>query len=95
MKFIASDFDETIYLVNNEITTKENITAIRDFISKGNSFCIISGRNYTDIKVLLNELDIPYTYLICEDGAKKLKNMEYSIDTILLDRKTIEKINPI
>ncbi len=92
MKFIASDFDETIYLVNNEITTKENITSIKDFISKGNSFCIISGRNYTDIKVLLNELDIPYTYLICEDGAKIFNSVDQCLDTTYLDKDEIEEI---
>ena len=92
MKFIASDFDETIYLMDDEITTKENITSIRDFISKGNSFCIISGRNYTDIKVLLNELDIPYTYLICEDGAKIFNSVDQCLDTIYLEKDEIEKI---
>ena len=92
MKFIASDFDETIYLMNDEITTKENITSIRDFMSKGNSFCIISGRNYTDIKVLLNDLDIPYTYLICEDGAKIFNNMDYCIDTTYMKEEDIHKI---
>lgn len=92
MKFIASDFDETIYLINDEITTKENITSIRDFMSKGNSFCIISGRNYTDIKVLLNDLDIPYTYLICEDGAKIFNSVDQCLDTIYLEKDEIEKI---
>ena len=92
MKFIASDFDETIYLMNDEITTKENIISIRDFISKGNSFCIISGRNYTDIKVLLNDLDIPYTYLICEDGAKIFNSVDQCLDTIYLEKDEIEKI---
>lgn len=92
MKFIASDFDETIYLMNDKITTKENIISIRDFISKGNSFCIISGRNYTDIKVLLNDLDIPYTYLICEDGAKIFNSVDQCLDTIYLEKDEIEKI---
>ena len=92
MKFIASDFDETIYLMNDEITTKENIISIRDFISKGNSFCIISGRNYTDIKVLLNDLDIPYTYLICEDGAKIFNSVDQCLDTIYLEKDEIEDI---
>ena len=92
MKILASDFDETIYLMNDKITTKENIISIRDFISKGNSFCIISGRNYTDIKVLLNDLDIPYTYLICEDGAKIFNSVDQCLDTIYLEKDEIEKI---
>lgn len=92
MKFIASDFDNTIYFLDDEITTKENVTSIRDFIGKGNSFCIVSGRNYTDIKVLLNELDIPYTYLICEDGAKIFNSVDQCLDTTYLEKDEIEEI---
>ena len=92
MKFIASDFDNTIYFLDDEIITNENITAIKDFISKGNSFCIISGRNYSDIKVLLNELDIPYTYLICEDGAKIFNSVDNCLDTTFLEKDEIEDI---
>ena len=91
MKILASDFDDTIYILDNKEVTKKNSDAINNFISKGNIFCIITGRNYTDLKLLLNENNINYSYLICEDGAKIFNNMDYAIDTINLEKKEIEK----
>ena len=69
MHIIASDFDRTLY-VEDENVLKMNIQAINKFISKGNTFIIITGRMYTDIKLLLDKYNINYTFLICEDGAK-------------------------
>lgn len=80
MKILASDFDKTLYVENEEIL-KRNINAVRDFISKGNIFCIITGRNYSDIKIELIKYDIPYSYLICQDGAKIFNNVDYCIQT--------------
>ena len=92
MKILASDFDETIYFPNDEEITKRNINFIKQFISNGNIFCIITGRNYTDLKKLLKENDIPYSYLICEDGAKIFNNVDYCLNTILLEEKEIKEI---
>ena len=60
MKILASDFDNTIYYLDDKEKNKKNVAAIKKFISQGNIFCIIT-----------------------------------CIDTILLDRKTIEQIIPI
>lgn len=95
MTILASDFDDTIFYLDNEEQNQKNAEAIRKFVRAGNSFCIITGRNYTDLKKELIRLDIPYTYLICEDGAKIFNNVDYCINTILLDRKDIERIVPI
>ena len=95
MKILASDFDNTIYYLEDKEKNKKNVSAIKKFINQGNIFCIITGRNYSDLKKLLNENDIPYSYLVCEDGAKIFNNMDYCIDTILLDRNTIDEIIPI
>ena len=95
MKILASDFDNTIYFLDDKKTTQRNIKAIRDFVKQGNIFCIITGRNYSDLKNILNEYDIPYSYLICEDGAKIFNNMDYCIETVLLERRIIERLIPI
>lgn len=95
MKILASDFDDTLYLANDYKTTNENIEEIKKFIQQGNIFCIITGRNYTDLKLLLNKYNIPYSYLICEDGAKIFNNVDYCIDTVMLEQKEIEEIIPI
>ena len=65
MMILASDFDDTLYFLDDKEKTIENIEAIRKFTSSGNTLCIITGRNYTDLKQLLIENSIPYTYLIC------------------------------
>lgn len=95
MKVLASDFDNTIYIESDSSQIQRNVNQIRKFISQGNIFCIITGRNYSDLKQLLIENNVPYSYLICEDGAKLFNNMDYSFDTTLLDRKEIEKLVPI
>ena len=92
MKILASDFDDTLYFEDEEEKNIRNINAIKEFMSHANLFCIITGRNYSDIKLLLNKYNIPYTYLICEDGAKIFNNMDYCIDTIYLDKELIKEI---
>lgn len=95
MKILASDFDETIYYLDDEEKNLKNIEAIKKFVVNGNIFCIVTGRNYTDLKVILNKYNIPYSYLICEDGAKIFNNMDYCLDTILLEKRDIDRIIPI
>ena len=91
MKILASDFDNTIYLDDAE-QTKMNIEAIKRFMSFGNIFCIITGRNYTDLKKSLIEGNVPYSYLICEDGAKIFNSVDYCLDTVLLEKDEVSKI---
>lgn len=98
MKILASDFDNTIFYEDGEEKEKKNqknIEAIRKFVTHGNIFCIITGRNYSDLKKFLDKYDIPYSYLICEDGAKIFNNMDYCIETVLLDQTDIETIIPV
>lgn len=91
MKVLASDFDKTLY-IDEEDKLNNNIQSIKKFIIDGNLFCIITGRNYSDLKVLLNKYNIPYSYLICQDGAKIYNNMDYCINTVSLDRDIVDKI---
>lgn len=95
MKILASDFDNTIYYLDDPKKNIDNIEAIRRFIKQGNIFCIITGRNYTDLKLLLNEHNIPYSYLVCEDGAQIFNNMDYCIDTTRLEKGEIERVEEI
>lgn len=88
MKILASDFDNTLYVENEEIL-KRNIKAVKEFISKGNIFCIITGRNYSNIKIELLKYNIPYSYLICQDGAKIFNNMDYCIQTEVLSSEKV------
>ena len=94
MKILASDFDLTLY-VKEEAVIKNNVSAISKFIKLGNLFCIITGRNYSNIKKLLTQYHIPYHYLICQDGAKIFDSMDYCFSTEYLSREKIEQILPI
>ena len=94
MKILASDFDLTLYVDDLEIV-KKNVEAVRRFMKHGNLFGIVTGRNYSDIKVLLNQFNIPYHYLICQDGAKIFDSMDYCFSTISLSREDIVRIIPI
>lgn len=94
MKILASDFDLTLY-VDDDNVVKKNVDAICDFMKKGNLFGIVTGRNYSNIKQLLNQYNIPYHYLICQDGAKIFDSMDYCFFTGGLSREDIIRIIPI
>lgn len=91
MKVLASDFDLTLYVKDEEVV-KRNAVAICNFIKHGNLFLIVTGRNYSSVKLLLNQYHIPYHYLICQDGAKIFDSMDSCFSTISLLRKDIIKI---
>lgn len=95
MKIIASDFDNTIYFLHEEEKNIENIAAINKFIKLGNIFIIITGRNYSSLKKEINKLNIPYTYLVCDDGAKIFDENDNCINTIRLGIDAIDNVIPI
>ena len=95
MKILASDFDNTIFYEDNPDINGKNIEAIRKFVSYGNIFCIITGRNFTSLKQYLTKYNIPYSYLVCEDGAKIFNNMDYCISTTYLSRNEIMTIEEV
>ena len=92
MVILASDFDDTIYFPEDRKKTIENAEAIRNFVSYGNTFCIITGRTYSVLKTFLQEFEIPYSYLICEDGAKIFNSVDYCLDTVGLSEEESKKI---
>lgn len=95
MRIIASDFDNTIFFMKEDEKNQKNIAAIKKFIDLGNIFIIITGRNYKDLKKDLEKYDIPYTYLICDDGAKIFDENDECINTIRLGYNAINNVIPI
>ena len=95
MQIIASDFDNTIYYEGRDELNEKNIEAIRKFINEGNIFIIITGRNYTRLKKTIDENDIPYTYLVCEDGAKIFNSKDICIDSTYLDEEEIIQVKKV
>ena len=91
MKVLASDFDNTIYFLNDPIITKKNVEIIKRFIAEGNIFCLITGRTYMEVKKDLEKIGLPYTYLICGDGAMIFDSTDYCLQTIGLSKDVVEK----
>lgn len=63
---LVSDFDGTFAKGN----LKKSIQATIQFRKRGNLFVIATGRSYPGIITILKEKQIPYDYLICNDGGK-------------------------
>ena len=77
MKVLGSDFDNTIFFLNDPIQTKKNIDAINSFRKNGNLFCLITGRTFKETKDIIKELNLSFDYLVCADGAMIFnKNLE-------------------
>ena len=95
MQIIASDFDNTIYYEGRDELNKKNIESIRKFINEGNVFIIITGRNFTRLKKTIDENNIPYTYLVCEDGAKLFNSEDICIDSTYLDEEEIVRVKQV
>ena len=66
MKLLVSDYDGTLKSSVKDLML--NIEAINKFREKGNLFVIITGRGKS-IREYIEEYNIPYDYLICENGA--------------------------
>ena len=86
MKVVASDFDNTLF-VNNDEVLLENIKTVKEFIEKGYQFIIITGRSFTNIKKVLKEYNISYSYLVCQDGANLFDNQDNCIKSNLLSKE--------
>lgn len=92
MKILASDFDNTLFFSTDTKTTEKNIEAIKSFLLEGNTFCLITGRTYMEIKSELERLELPYTYLICGDGAMIFDSTDYCIERITLEKNVVESV---
>ena len=92
MSILFSDFDNTIYFKDDMDKTFNNINAINKFIESGNIFTIVTGRNYNDIKKEIDRYNIPYSYLICCDGAIIFDCNDNCLDVTVLENNIIDDI---
>ena len=61
---LVSDFDETLYDKNY----KNNIMAVNNFVKKGNTFVIATGRSLKQLQKDLDE-NLNFSYIICSNGS--------------------------
>lgn len=85
---LVSDFDGTLYDDN----FLNNLKSVREFMEDGNIFVIATGRTFQNIKAKTQELNIPYDYLICSDGAAIYDKSDNLIYNKYLDKKIKEDI---
>lgn len=70
MSMLVSDYDGTFKgSVTSNLELSLNIKAVKEYMKKGNTFVIATGRPYISIKKEIDFYDIPYDYLICNDGS--------------------------
>ncbi len=86
MKVLGSDFDNTIFFLNDPIQTKKNVDAINKFRQEGNIFCLITGRTFMETKDIVKELNLSFDYLVCADGAMIFNKELKCIKLKTLDR---------
>ena len=90
---LASDFDDTLFTNDINIVNK-NIESINKFRNLGNLFVIITGRGIS-IRKCIEDYNIPYDYLICENGAMIYDKNDNIISSTYLDIKDIDTIKNI
>ena len=89
---LASDFDNTLYVSDINIVNK-NIESINKFRKKGNLFVIITGRGINSVKKYIDEYNMAYDYLICDNGAMIFDNEDnLLLGTCLLEKEDVDKI---
>lgn len=90
MLLVASDFDGTLF-VKDELIIKKNIEYIKKLRSKGNLFVIITGRGIS-IRKHIKNYDIPYDYLMCENGAMVYDKEDNLLFNTYLEDKDINEV---
>ena len=69
MKLLVSDYDGTFNEDGKKIKIDRNIESIRRFMDSGNVFAFATGRSFDSIKGETIKYNIPYNYLICNNGT--------------------------
>ncbi len=71
-RIVFADYDGTIY--RDDRSVKQNVAAIKRFRACGGKFVIATGRGVTSVQGVIEKDDIPYDYLIMNNGALVANN---------------------
>lgn len=89
-KIIASDYDRTFYVNDEDI--QKNKDAVDEFINLGNKFIIATGRSYYDLMKKVNQYNIVYDYAIINHGATILNKENEPIYNLPMDNSIISQL---
>lgn len=97
-KLLVSDYDGTFSDNNVSLTTiHNNRDSSLKFISNGNIFAFASGRNFNSITSETNKYDLPYHYLVCNNGTSIFNEhnelLHFNLIPFALVIKTIKYLN--
>lgn len=93
MKLLISNYGGT--LKPNIKDLKINLKIVREFMRKGNLFCIATKRPYLSIKREICIYDIPYDYLICNNGSVILNRCDKVVHASYIEPENVEDIKRI
>lgn len=66
-QIVFSDYDGTIYITESNM--EKNIKAIKEYRNFGGKFVIVTGRSKTSVSNVIKKYNIPYDYIISNNGA--------------------------
>lgn len=94
-QIVFSDYDGTIYITEESML--KNVKFIKEYRNSGGKFVIVTGRSKTSISNVIKQYNIPYDYIISNNGAviynsDMQKIYEQSID-IDISNKIIDYLN--
>lgn len=87
MKILISDIDGTL-IRDNQSLSEKNWQSMREFQKQGHKIALCTGRNHFEIQWVLDVIDIPYDYLILNNGAQILDKEHHVLYEKLMDEKT-------
>lgn len=90
IKFLASDFDGTLYR-NNKIST-EDLDALKKLKKKNNKVILATGRSLKELKIILASYSFPYDYLVLCNGAMILDKNNKEISKNIISNETRKAI---
>lgn len=66
-QIVFSDYDGTIYITEENMS--KNIKSIEEYRNMGGKFVIVTGRSKTSVSNVIKQYNIPYDYIISNNGA--------------------------
>lgn len=92
MKIAFSDFDGTLYFHNGDIIPQINIEAVNEWRSKGHIFVLCSGRDVHSLMHEVNNQELTYDFVICNNGGTIFDKNLKLIKSFPLDKIQLKKL---
>lgn len=90
MKLLVSDYDGT--LKTDIKNLKINIEKVNQFMSSGNKFAIATGREFASMKKEIENYNIKYDYLICNNGLITFDSKDNIVSSLPIGNEDLKFI---